>query len=556
MSEIASQNETGVVGRRRGKLRVTNTSGFPGVAWHKGAQKWTATIRRNGQHHYLGLFPTPKAAHAAYVAADERFRQPQPTREAQITEFLADVRTRYEAVGLAALNHRALAQAGLRGRMQKLGLLKADLLRALGLEAEFEGERSSRFTYRGVEKPRWTWEQVVLTARTLLAEQGDLPTIPWCRRNSHSHLVNVVFQTGHTWEQLRETVGLPPSARFFQSRSGIRWRSRPEACLSNFLHARGVEHKRGEPYPAGYAKQSGRARAHYDMHFRAADGRWIAIEVWGNLSGDHFGGERYGETRRMKEAWNSAHNPDFLGIDHGDCLSDARLEEHLSPYIDIAVPIRVQRREDRLLETAHWSSADELLDTCRQIAALAPGGVFPSDEWLRKRGKFTDRNGPAYNSLSAYVQRWLGGTRKVRELLGQEHASTTKWDVEKVKAAWAAFEQAHGLSPQQAYMPVTSKTLAPEIAAEACRIYTAARRLDVRDPELRIRIGRKVSWTSERILSEWKAFYDEFRWQPTECMSASRQKELPRAVYSRATRIYSAASRSGLIDACRGMICQ
>ena len=551
MSEITSQNETGVASRRPRKLRVTNSSGYPGVVWHKGARKWTATIRRNGQHQYIGLFATPKAAHAAYVAADERFSRPEPTRDAQVAEFLAAVRARYEADGLKALSYRALAEAGLRGRMQKLGLLQADLLRELGLEAEFEGRQSSLFTYRGVEKPRWTWERVVLTARALLADQGDLPTIPWCRRNGHSHLVNVVFQTGHTWEQLREAVGLPPSARFFQSRSGIRWRSRPEACLSNFLHARGVEHQRGGAYPAGYAEQSGRVRAYYDMHFRAADGRWVAVEVWGNLSGDHFGGERYSETRRLKEAWNSAHNPDFLGIDHGDCLSDARLEEHLSPYIGIATPIRVQRREDGLVETAHWSSADELLDTCRQIAALAPGGVFPSDEWLRKRGKFADREGPAYNSVSAYVQRWLGGTRKVRELLGQGHASTTRWDAAEVKAAWKAFEQKHGMSPQRAIEPLNRRDLPLEAGREASRIWSAANRLKVKDAVLGIRQGPKISWTSDRVIGEWLAFCDEHGCQPTECMSASKRARLPKEVCTRATRVYSAASRLGLLKRCR-----
>jgi hypothetical protein len=30
---------------------------------------WRATTRKNGRIRYLGIFPTPKAAHAAYVKA-------------------------------------------------------------------------------------------------------------------------------------------------------------------------------------------------------------------------------------------------------------------------------------------------------------------------------------------------------------------------------------------------------------------------------------------------------------------------------------------------------
>ena len=486
MIEIKSQNGTAPVARSGRRLRVTNSSGYPGVSWHKQSQKWAAYIRRGGPRRFLGLFATVEAAAAAYRAADEKLSRPPADPDVDRTAFLAAVRAHYEERGLEALALRALGEAGLRHRMEKLGLRQADVVAALGLTDEFERHRKATFKYRGVEKPRWSWQQAVTSARTLLEAEGDLPTIPWCRRNGHSHLVNVVFQTGHTWEHLREAIGLPPSARFFQSRSGVRWRSRPEACLSNFFLARGVEHKRGEAYPAGYAEQSGRARAHYDMHFRAADGRWVAVEVWGNLAGDHFGGGRYADTRKLKEVWNHEQVPDFLGIDHGDCLSDDRLKRILSPYIDVAAPVRFQRSEDRQVETAHWSSADELLGTCQEIAALAPGGIFPSDEWLRKRGKFAGRQGPAYNSVSAYVQRWLGGTRKVRELLGQEHASTTRWDVETVKSKWRAFEKANGLSPQKAIAPDIRPTLSTEIAAEAIRIWTASNRLNVRDAELGI----------------------------------------------------------------------
>jgi len=48
---------------------VTNTTGFKGVCWNKGAGKYMAQIRINGRQTYLGLFTDPAAAHDAYIAA-------------------------------------------------------------------------------------------------------------------------------------------------------------------------------------------------------------------------------------------------------------------------------------------------------------------------------------------------------------------------------------------------------------------------------------------------------------------------------------------------------
>lgn len=46
-----------------------NTSGFKGVTWHRGGQKWLAQIRADNSSRYLGLFDDPQKAHAAYCAA-------------------------------------------------------------------------------------------------------------------------------------------------------------------------------------------------------------------------------------------------------------------------------------------------------------------------------------------------------------------------------------------------------------------------------------------------------------------------------------------------------
>jgi len=48
-----------------------NACGFKGVM-RLGAGRWRAGIRKNGRRHHLGVFSTPQAAHAAYVAAARR----------------------------------------------------------------------------------------------------------------------------------------------------------------------------------------------------------------------------------------------------------------------------------------------------------------------------------------------------------------------------------------------------------------------------------------------------------------------------------------------------
>jgi len=62
---IATQSQNAM----NAKLSVSNTSGYKGVYFHKGAQKWCAFIGLNGRSCYLGLFETAAEAHSAYMAA-------------------------------------------------------------------------------------------------------------------------------------------------------------------------------------------------------------------------------------------------------------------------------------------------------------------------------------------------------------------------------------------------------------------------------------------------------------------------------------------------------
>ena len=87
------------------------------------------------------------------------------------------------------------------------------------------------------------------------------------------------------------------------------------------------------------------------------------------------------------------------------------------------------------------------MDYCRTLAVAQPNGEFPTEEWLRRRGKWANRPGPAYNTLSVYIKIWLGGVRPLRQLLGQSHVSTMKWDREAVLARWKAFRELHRMTP-------------------------------------------------------------------------------------------------------------
>ena len=50
-------------------LNANNTSGFKGVCWHKGSQKYIASIKSNYKRIHLGLFDSPELAHMAYCKA-------------------------------------------------------------------------------------------------------------------------------------------------------------------------------------------------------------------------------------------------------------------------------------------------------------------------------------------------------------------------------------------------------------------------------------------------------------------------------------------------------
>lgn len=389
-------------------------------------------------------------------------------------QLLEHCRTLYDEHGPVALTYTFMkGQPGLYMALYQLGLTQKVLAARLGVAEELKRHTTARpITRAGRAMVRRSWPQIVEEAREVAAAHGSLPPAQWFQQNGRGSLVQYVYSSGHTWDALREAAGDTSSGAFVQSRNGLRWRSHPEASLSNFLYSRGVEHRRGDRYPKEYEALSGKTHGRYDLHFKSLRG-WIDVEVWGDDPGGHDPA-KYQAVRYFKEQFNAS-NPNFLGLHFERCFSGEGLSAALKPYIGIIAPSQFDNSTDPLIPTTHWSNTDELLEHCRTLAAEMPGGAFPTDEWLRKRGKWADRPGPAYNTLSIYIENWLGGIRALRALLGQAHLSTTRWDRERVLIVWARFYQEHNRTPNQvrAHHARGIGTFTPETVELAGRLVNA-----------------------------------------------------------------------------------
>jgi len=290
----------------------------------------------------------------------------------------------------------------------------------------------------------WPWPRVVEVATAITAQHGHLPPAAWFQKNKHGSLVTALYRHKKTWSDLQTAVGSFNESSV-PSRSGIRWRSHPEASLSNFLFARGVNHARGRKYPEEYADVSDYSYGYYDLTFTDCCERTIDVEVWGDKPMGHDE-SRYARKRAAKEKFNAGRET-FLGIHYLDCFSDRKLGNILRPFIGEVAPFQFTKPHDEHIETSHWSNADELLIACQKIADEQPDGKFPPEDWLRKRGRWADRPGASYNTISKYVATWIGGVRKVRQLLGQQHHSTEQWTRDRALAALKAWHDQYGRSP-------------------------------------------------------------------------------------------------------------
>src|ERR1017187_3165960 len=455
-------------------------------------------------------------------------RSPKGGSFAQMSreELVAYCRSLYVQNGIEALSYPSLSKhQSLYPNLYRAGLRQKELVTALGIGDEYQAHKESLPLKRqgGRLSHRWTWKRIVDEARLVRNEHSQLPPGDWFRVNGYGSLVTAVYNLGKSWELLREALGDFEQSSFVESRNGMRWRSHPEASLSNFLYARGIEHKRGEKYPDDYAKHSIAKYAYYDLHLRSKTGEWIDIEIWGDKPHGH-NEQGYGEKRRDKEAYHSGRKT-FIGIHFSDCYSDEKLSNILEPLIGRINPFRFDKPTDSHIQSTHWSNADELLDACRQLAESMPNGKFPTEEWLRKRGKWARRSGEPLNTMSVYIKLWLGGVRNLRSLLGQSHQSTLVWNEVSAISAYKAFYETYGMTAQQYRHRYKSgdNSLSPEVSKSATNVCHAVNKYSggvaALNRALGISIDRTRIWSQEAVLNGYRNVIEKWGVSPHQLLN-------------------------------------
>lgn len=444
-------------------------------------------------------------------------------------DLLEFCRSLYVESGIEALSYPSLKKhQSLYPNLYRADLPQKEIISLLGLEDEYKRYCESLPLVRagGQVSYRWTWERCIKEAGETKEIFACLPPAAWFQANGKGSLVQAVYTLGKTWELLREALGDFDGSSFVESRNGLRWRSHPEASLSNFLFTRGIEHRRGERYPKDYANYSTAKYAYYDLHFLSSSGQWINVEIWGDKPHGHSE-DRYREKRKHKEEFHAGRR-DFLGVHFSECYSDEKLTDVLKPFIGIIQPFRFEKPTDKHIESSHWSNADELLESCRALAESMPDGKFPSEEWLRKRGKWANRPGDALNTMSVYIRLWLGGVRKVRKLLGQAHKSTEKWDRTSAISAYKQFHEKHGMTADQ-YRTLFRdghQSVSREAANEAARVAAAVLKYAggsaAVNKFLGIKVERARKWTREAIIAGYKEVAEKWGVSPSQLLADYR----------------------------------
>jgi hypothetical protein len=448
----------------------------------------------------------------------------------ELLEFCRDL---YAQRGISAFSYPALKQIPkLYPSLYQKDLSQKTILQELGIEAEYKAYRLLQpFKYGGAERVRWSWEVILNKSREIFATEGRLPPALWFQKNGHASLIQALYNLGHTWDELRAAVGDFSNSNFVRARNGLRWLSHAEASLSNFLYARGIAHTKGKRYPDSFKDFSKTRYAIYDLHFEAKSGEWVDVEVWGDRPNGH-NEKKYAETRTAKEAFNFD-NTHFLGLHHSDCYDEEKLTSSLEQYIGRIEPFQFDKPTDALIHSVHWSNADELLDYSKDIASKMPDGKFPSEDWLRKRGRWASREGEAYNTLAVYAKLWLGGIRNLRKLIGQADLSTSQWNKESAVAAYSKFFDEHGLTPHQARHAVKTGNDSPvsrETAKYAACICTAMGKYAGGVQQANIDLGivtvRRSKWTKEKVLALFKHTLEEYEQTPQQLIYQSRRGQI------------------------------
>ena len=352
--------------------------------------------------------------------------------------LISECRDLYNQRGISALLYKNIDKK-LYFRLYQKGIKLSDIITQFGLEIEFKNFK--------INEARWNWDKLIDIIRPIVVNQNFLPPAAWFQNNGYSYLKAALYSLDKTWDDLRKEFNSYENSSFVISRNGMRWRSHPEASLSNFLFSRGIKHNKGKKYPIEYSITTGQTYGYYDLEFIAKNGCIIQVEIWGEKPNGHDEAH-YEYKKNLKLAFNS-NNDNFIGINFWDCYIEKQLGNILKDYIGLIEPYNFEKSYDNIIPSTHWSNADELIEYCKIFANNMPNGIFPTEEWLRKRGKWKNRDGEAYNTLSIYIKKWIGGIRQLRMIIDQPENSTVKWDKESVIQEYKKIFEIYGLTTGQ-----------------------------------------------------------------------------------------------------------
>jgi hypothetical protein len=428
-------------------------------------------------------------------------------------DLMLYLKARYQKLGVEGLTYTSLKkEKGLYSLLYSRGLRAGNILSKLGLENELKKHKENKL-----------WGKIIDIVDPIVEEKGFLPPAQWFQSNGFSSLVYYVYSLNKNWEVLRDHYNSFEDSSFITSRNGMRWRSRPEASLSNFLYARGIEQKPGEKYPEEYASYGDASYGYYDLHFISSSDEWVDVEVWGDKPNGH-NESGYATKREAKEEFNKS-NSSFLGMNFRDCYDDIHLESLLKPYIGLIDPFVFDKPEDKIIQTTHWSDADELIEYCIEIAKSQPDGKFPTEEWLRKRGKWRNRDGPVYNTVSIYTKTWIGGIRKLRRIMGQSENSTVKWCKKSAIKEYKSWFEGYGFTASQA--TTGARNLSKEEKNKAQNISQAVAKyvgpIEKINSLLNIDPVKLRKWSEAKILEKFLMIYEKYQLTPSQMVRLSQE---------------------------------
>lgn len=372
---------------------------------------------------------------------------------------------RDQQVGLKALSYTWLTDNYLLRHYNRLVIVHKIPLEEVAKEWNILSEwKSQRKDYmcegRGVTN--WSIEKMDEIALTLIQKHGHIPCYQWLRQNGYGSFSCWAYSNGYNSQSLQERFNY---SKCLTSRSGLLLLSQAEVSFSDFLYSRGIEHRRGRQYLESFCKQYGYTKCMYDFHFLGRIDPFtkteISIEIWGNLP-QCMGGERYSIVRRAKENFHRQ-DVSFLGIEFTDCYNEDRLVQLLRPYIGIIKPYQFKSPHDRIVRPVQWSLADKVKEQC-EIILQKTEGVLPTEDWMRKRGKFKNRSEELWErdlpfNLHTLVKhiRTIGGYRKTRQILSIQNQSSIKWTIELIHKVLLKIYREHQESPKSIYARLREK---------------------------------------------------------------------------------------------------